>query len=181
METGHCIAGSVASTALKPSLEGWKHARHDLRAEAFHPLKPSLEGWKPLLFTHSLQGRRPLKPSLEGWKPECPGGAHDDDQHLETFLRGMETSISILLPRHPSALKPSLEGWKQWSRPSFDGVFLALKPSLEGWKPTTGFFPVFFFLKALKPSLEGWKQRGQEDHPSQGMLLETFLRGMETR
>ena len=81
-----------------------------------------------------------------------------DEDGLETFLRGMETPP---YPKHLGVLR------------------LPLKPSLEGWKQVLR-GPVRDRDHPLKPSLEGWKRRSRKREEEPPVLLETFLRGMET-
>ena len=55
-------------------------------------------------------------------------------ENLETFLRGMETSVPAARLRRDEALKPSLEGWKRGAAKQLQRALCTLKPSLEGWK-----------------------------------------------
>ena len=101
---------------------------------------------------------------------------------LETFLRGMETSIPSFSPIPPGDLETFLRGMETFrlrrdtSRRASLETFLrgmetlnvsilpvlhdeALKPSLEGWKLSIP-ISIFFVVFTLKPSLEGWKLYG---------------------
>ena len=76
--------------------------------------------------------------------------------HLETFLRGMETCSGGSTPLSGPPLKPSLEGWKhaveQGALPLADVLETFLR-GMETALPKTRASP----QTPLKPSLEGWK------------------------
>ena len=57
---------------------------------------------------------------------------------------------------------------------------MTLKPSLEGWK-LGKINSINTYSIPLKPSLEGWKQLRARAEAMEAGILETFLRGMETR
>ena len=92
------------------------------------------------------------------WKRVYLNGAPEAPRTLETFLGGMETTLSFVCLCYNSFLETFLGGMET----SVVWDWRALKPS-------------------LKPSLVEWKPLSRIRFPLASMVLETFLGGMETK
>ena len=97
-----------------------------------------------------------MKPSLEGWKQEHYPADYERIKHLETFLRGMETPITMAVPSRTSGLETFLRGMETQHRKPDGGSERALETFLRGME-TLFYIFLIFFNNTLKPSLEGWK------------------------